>query len=78
LGAYEKGKISSPWRSKLQPRGDGPFLVLAKISINEYKLDLPREYNISGTFNVSNLSPFDVDNDSRTNTFEEKGNVENQ
>ena len=43
-----------------------------------YKLDLPGEYNISVTFNVSDLSPFDVDDDSRTNHFEERGNDDNQ
>ena len=41
-------------------------------------MDLPCEYNISATFNVSNLSPFDVGDDSRMNPFEEMGNDENQ
>nr|XP_023887116.1 uncharacterized protein LOC111999228 [Quercus suber] len=65
-------------RSKLHPRGDGPFQVLERINNNAYKLDLPGEYNISATFNVSDLSPFDVGDDSRTNPFEERGNDENQ
>ena len=47
--------------------------VLARINDNAYKLDFPSEYNISATFNVSNLSPFDVGDNSRTNPFEEKG-----
>ena len=34
--------------------------------------------HISATFNVSDLSPFDVGDDSRTNPFEERGNDENQ
>ncbi|MFQ6654339.1 hypothetical protein Gotur_025378, partial [Gossypium turneri] len=38
-----------------------------------YKIDLPGEYNVSSTFNVANLSPFDF-SDSRTNLFEEGGN----
>ena len=41
-------------------RGDGPFQVLKRINDNAYKLDFPSEYNISATFNVSDLSPFDV------------------
>jgi hypothetical protein len=41
-------------------------------------LDLPGEYNISATFNVSDLSLFDVGDDSRSNPFEEMGNDENQ
>jgi len=62
-------------RSKLQPRGDGPFQVIARINDNAYKLDLPGEYNVSATFNVSDLSPFNVDGeDSRTNPFQERGN----
>ncbi|KAL4633166.1 hypothetical protein ACB092_04G102600 [Castanea dentata] len=64
--------------SKLHPRGDGPFQVLERINDNAYKLDLPSEYNISATFNVSDLSPFDAGDDSRTNPFEERGNDENQ
>jgi hypothetical protein len=64
--------------SKLHLRGDGPFQVLARINNKAYKLDLPGEYNISATFNVSNFSPFDVGEDSRMNPFEERGNDENQ
>ena len=65
-------------RSKLHPRGDGPFQVLEIINDNAYKLDLPGEYNISATFIVFYLSPFDVGDDSRTNPFKERGNDENQ
>ena len=65
-------------RSKLHLRGDGPFHVLERINDNAYKLELPGEYNISATYNVSDLSPFDVGDDSRTNPFEERGNDENQ
>jgi hypothetical protein len=49
-----------------------------RINNNAYKLDLPGEYNISATFNVYDLSPFDVGDDSRTNPFEERGNDGNQ
>jgi hypothetical protein len=54
-------------RSKLHPRWDGPFEVLERINNNAYMLDLLGEYNIEATFNVSDLSPFDVGDDSRTN-----------
>jgi len=47
-------------RSKLLPRGDGPFQILERINDNAYKLDLPGEYNVSASFNVADLSPFDV------------------
>ena len=54
-----------------------PFQVLERINDNTYKIDLPSEYNVNATFNVSDLSPFDVGSDSRTNLFEERGNDEN-
>ena len=37
---------------------------------------MPGEYNVSTTFNVSDLSPFDVGDDLRTNPFQEEGNDE--
>ena len=73
-----KERFPARRRSKLHPRGDGPFQVLERINDNAYKLDLPGEYNISATFNVSDLSPFDVGDDLRKNHFEERGNDENQ
>ena len=73
-----KERFPARRRSKLQPRGDGPFQVLERINDNAYKLALPGDYNISATFNVSDLSPFDVGDDSRSNPFEERGNDENQ
>ncbi|GKV00637.1 hypothetical protein SLEP1_g13301 [Rubroshorea leprosula] len=73
-----KERFPTQRRSKLQPRGDGPFQVIARINDNAYKLELPCEYNVSATFNVSNLSPFDVGDDLRTNPFEERGNDGNQ
>src|SRR3954469_9562906 len=63
-------------RSKLLPRGDGPFQVLERINDNAYKLDLPGEYDVSATFNVADLSPFDAGDDLRTNPFQEEGNDE--
>ena len=46
------------------------------INDNAYKLDLPGEYNVSAPINVSDLSPFDVGDDLRTNPLQEKGNDE--
>ena len=56
------------------PRGDGPFQVLERINDNACKLDLPDEYNVSDTFNVTDLSLFYVGDDLRTNPFQEEGN----
>ena len=64
--------------SKFLPRGDGPFQVLERINDNAYKLDLPGEYNVSATFNIADLSPYDAGDDLRTNPFQEEGNNENR
>ncbi|KAG8485858.1 hypothetical protein CXB51_019213 [Gossypium anomalum] len=60
--------------SKLLPRGDGPFQVLERINDNSYKLDLPGEYNVSATFNVADLSFYDIGDDLGANHFEERRN----
>lgn len=51
------------------PCKDGPFQVLECINDNTYKIDLPGQFGVSTTFNVGDLSPFDVgdDYDSSTN-----------
>ena len=69
-----KERFPAQRRFKLLPRGDGPFQVLKLINDNAYKLDLPGEYNVSATFNVTDLSPFDVGDNLRTNHFQEEGN----
>ena len=40
---------------KLQARGVGPFRVLKRVGSNAYVVDLPDDYGISSTFNVSDL-----------------------
>ncbi|CAL1369673.1 unnamed protein product [Linum trigynum] len=56
------------------PQCDGPFQVVSKIGSNAYKIDLPGEYGVSATFNVSDLAPYlDGNSDLRANTFEEGG-----
>ncbi|XP_010530494.1 PREDICTED: uncharacterized protein LOC104807077 [Tarenaya hassleriana] len=47
--------------SKLAPRGDGPFRILEKINDNAYRLELPGKYNVSSSFNVADLLPFDAE-----------------
>jgi hypothetical protein len=53
-----KDRFPDMRKSKLMPRGDGPFRVLAKINDNAYKIDLPPSYGVSNSFNVADLSPF--------------------
>jgi hypothetical protein len=56
-------------KSKLQPRGDGPFQILERINYNAYKVDLPGDYGVNATFSVSDLTIFDVGDDSKSNLF---------
>jgi hypothetical protein len=39
-------------------RANGPFKILEKINDNAYKLELPPEFGVSPTFNISNLRPY--------------------
>jgi hypothetical protein len=73
-----KERFPAHRKTKLHPRGDGPFQILEKINDNAYKVDLLGEYKVSATFNVSDLSLFDVGEDSWSNPFEERGNDGNQ
>jgi hypothetical protein len=73
LAAYEKRKIPGEKTFQIAPKRDGPFQVLERINDNAYKLGLPGEYNVSATFNVTDLSPFDVGDDLRANPLQEKG-----
>ena len=66
-----KERFPEQRRSKLMPQGDGPYQIIERINDNAYKVDLPKEYGVSATFNVSDLSLFDVGDDSRSNPFEE-------
>ena len=51
--------------------------MINRINDNTYNLDLLCENNVSASFNVTNLSPFDVGEDLRRNPFQERGNEEN-
>jgi hypothetical protein len=45
-------------KSKLMSRTAGPFKILAKINDNAYKLELPPEFGVSPSFNISDLRPY--------------------
>ena len=75
-----KEMLTRQRKSKLQSRWDGPFQVLEMINDNAYKIDLSSKYNMSSTFNVSNLSPFiagDEALDLTSSIFQEGGNDAN-
>jgi hypothetical protein len=52
-------------------RGYGSFIFLK--GINAYKGDLQSKYNVSVIFKVYDLSLFDIGQDLRSNSFEERG-----
>ncbi|PON38022.1 hypothetical protein TorRG33x02_346050, partial [Trema orientale] len=73
-----KERFLAQRHSKLLPRGDGRFQVIERINDNAYKLKFPNEYNVSASFYIFDLSPFDIGDDSRTNPFHGRGNNENK
>jgi hypothetical protein len=59
---------------KLMSRAAGPFKILAKINDNAYKLELPHEFRVSPSFNISDLRPYLGEEDemsSRTTSVQE-------
>ena len=66
-----ENQVHTKRKSKLSPRGDGLFQVLERINNNAYSLDLPEEYGVSNTFNITDLVPFggvaDSDDEGSTN-----------
>lgn len=59
--------------SKFLPQEDGHFQVVAWTNEKGYQLDIFSRYNMSTTFNIFDISPFDVDDDSKMNPCEERG-----
>ena len=54
---WKKLRIKLLFSTTCRPQVDGPFKVLTKVNDNVYKIDLPREFNVSITFNVRDLTP---------------------
>jgi hypothetical protein len=56
------------------PRAAGPYKIIEKINDNAYKLELPPEFGVSPTFNITNLTPYLGEEDelkSRMTPFQE-------
>ncbi|XP_033139528.1 uncharacterized protein LOC117131541 [Brassica rapa] len=69
-----KERFPNERKSKLMPRIDGPFEIIKKIGNNAYKLDLQGRYDVSNSFNITDLVPYFADEpDLRTNPFQEGG-----
>jgi translation initiation factor IF-1 len=61
-------------KSKLMSHVVGPFIILAKINDNAYKLELLPEFGVSPSFNISDLRPYLGEEDemlSRTTSMQE-------
>jgi hypothetical protein len=61
-------------KSKLMSRAAGPFKILTKINDNAYKLELPHEFGVSPSFNISDLRPYlgeEYEMPSRTTSMQE-------
>ena len=69
---FRKDRFPTLRKSKLMPRGAGPYKVLKKINDNAYEIDLPSdEFGVSNSFNVADLSPYIGDDlASRTMPFQ--------
>jgi len=61
-----KDRFPTQRKSKILPRGNGPFQVLKKINGNAYELDLPNTYLGSNSFNINDLTPFNPERMMRT------------
>jgi hypothetical protein len=53
-----KERFSDLRKFKLMFHVDGPFKILEKINDNAYKLELPPEFGVCPTFNISDLRPY--------------------
>jgi len=66
-----KDRFPTKRKSKLNPRGNGPFQVLERINNNSYRLDHPEEYGVRTIFNIFYLIPFaggaDIEEEETTN-----------
>jgi hypothetical protein len=73
-GHLRKDKFLDLQKSKLMPCAAAPFKVLEKINDNAYKLELPPEFGVSSTFNISDFKPYLGEEDefeSRTTPIQE-------
>jgi len=53
-----KERFQSKHKNKLMSRVDGTFEILERVNDNAYKVNLPKDYGVSATFNVVDLTPY--------------------
>jgi hypothetical protein len=54
----QKDHFTELQKSKLMSCAAGPFKVLEKINDNAYRLEVPADFGLSPTFNISDLRPY--------------------
>ena len=64
--------------SKLQLKSYGPFKILSKINDNAYIVDIPDDWGISNSFNISDLVEFHESKDIPTEMFSSSTPLENE
>ncbi|KAK1611750.1 hypothetical protein QYE76_035423 [Lolium multiflorum] len=70
---FRKDRFPKLRKSKLLPRGAGPYKVIAKINDNAYAIDLPTdEFGVSNSFNVADLTPYDGED---LGAYKDKGSI---
>jgi len=57
----QKDRFPSKRKGKFMPRVEGPFEVVERVNDNVYNIDLPCDCQVSAMFNVSDLSPYEYD-----------------
>lgn len=69
----QKRRIRTQRWSKLYPRGDRPFHVIAMIDNNGHNLGLRGKHIIILIIDDSNVASFDAGTNSRSNPFKKRG-----
>ena len=64
--------------SKLQLKSYGPFKILSKINDNAYIVDIPHDWGISNSFNISDLVEFHESDDIPNDMFSSPTPLENE
>ena len=58
MDSPKKGEISTARKIQVRPRADAPFEAFERINDNAYKVKLPRDYGVSTTFSMVDLSSY--------------------